>query len=129
MTHSSQRRVKRRGSAPVTAARRASIDIRALPSFAATRRAIGKAYSRGYVSPRSLRYAYAVLAVVVSETDWGRIPPGWAGGGRAFKKGFALYNARTALERLRARLEPLDFDVDYRISPPTDKAGRAGKPA
>jgi hypothetical protein len=50
------------------------------------------------------------------ENDWGRIPPGWAGGGRAFKKGYVLYNARTALERLRTRLEPLDFDVDYSIT-------------
>lgn len=105
-------------------ARRAAVHIRRLPSLNATQRAIGVAYSDGHGTRRSLRYAYAVLAVVVMEQDYGRIV-GWSVGRRAHVKGYAIYNARTALERLRARLEPLDFDVDYRIPRPANGVGAA----
>lgn len=109
------RKPKTNGGA-VVIVRRPVIPIRKLPSVNATQRAMTTAYSDQCRHSRSLRYAFAVLSVIIMENDWGRIPPGWAGGGRAFKKGYVLYNARTALERLRTRLEPLDFDVDYSIT-------------
>ena len=73
------------------------------------------ALSQGPVSLRSLRHAYAVLAVVLELARQGRLPATWNARRNAFARGHALRNVEVALERATARLEPLDFDMDFAL--------------
>lgn len=41
----------------------------------------------------------------------------------AFAKGRTLHNAERALEKVAARLQPLDFDVDFAIPTPEEIGG------
>ena len=96
-------------------AARPAIRIRKTPSMEAANRAVAVAFSRGPVSIRSLRHAYAVLAVVSDLARWGRLPATWNTRRRPFARGHTLHNVEVALERVTALLEPLDFDVDFAL--------------
>lgn len=96
-------------------ATRPVIRLRKPPSMDATNRAVAVAYSQGSISIRSLRHAYAVLTVVVALARWGQLPATWNDRRNAFARGHALHNAEMALAQVRAKLEPLDFDVDFGI--------------
>lgn len=102
------------------------ICIRTLPSLDATQRAIATVFARGPVSMRSLRYAFAVLTVVLHQARWGRLPAGWDTGRTCFTRGYARHNAEVALDKARTLLEPLDFDVDFAI-PTAEEPGDAAR--
>ena len=103
-------------------AARPAIWIRKPPSREAANRAVAVALSREPVWIRSLRHAYAVLAVVLDLARWGRLPATWNTRRSAFARGHASHNVEVALERTTAPLEPLDFDVDFAL-PTAEETG------
>lgn len=62
-----------------------------------------------------------------NQVTYGRIPASWDTAEGVCAKGFVLLNARTALDHIRKRLEPLDFDVEYRLPRPLADAGSNSK--
>ena len=81
---------------------RPAVRIRKPPSRDAANRAVAVALSRGPVSIRSLRHAYAVLAVVLDLARWGRLPATWNTRRSAFARGHTLHNVEDGGRRAGA---------------------------